>query len=303
MGDYNALIKYDNIDECYCVLFKNQYALEREEINEIFSQCGHVYKIRLAGDNTGYWFIKYKFWDEAKRTVDDLRYHPKIKLSKHNSKQKDCRTTEKNQNNGQGRKECDGTKLFQQFRKQANNKNDKSGNFNENEYHGNFNNRKNDLPWGPKGATRNKKQDHLVQGRNNCEENYDGLPELVDRTKKVMVEEQQSIEDEVPELTTTNGRTSTISNSIKKIIPAHEVVVANIHPLFGASYILYLLDRYKPLAITNIMVEPKTAKRYCYVYFRSAKQSQQVEINFDKTSLLDQKLVVIRSSQLTESVH
>lgn len=112
-----------------------------------------------------------------------------------------------------------------------------------------------------------------------------------------------SDDKEPPELVSTDelkqrsGKGSVCSDETIKISLAEEVIVANIHEKFSVLYILYLLEKFEPISITEIKTISRNGVRYCSVYFKSQKDAIAVERQFDNFDLSGNKLIV-RTPQL-----
>lgn len=333
MDKYYTLIDGGK-DGSYCILFANHHGLEKEEVESIFLQFGRLINVKFHnGNKNDICFVRYESMEDAVRAVEGLKDDPKIRLLEHKKKkQRNEYHSERAQGNGYGQQNCNGIKYRQNIQENDQSAFNRNGNFKEDIHHGNSND---NLPRGPKYMNENQKQidfpseanstngnqkhpdltqrlmsAKLYQKPNNLPhdpkapnqgnlENNDKIPDLVDCNEKRMTTiKNQSID--VPELVTASGKTLGMISPKKQIIIAQEVIVANIPIEYGSPYMLHLFDRYEPLAISHIMVEPRTSKRYCHVYFKSSEESQQVEKSFDKKLLLDQSLVVLRSNQLLE---
>ena len=123
-----------------------------------------------------------------------------------------------------------------------------------------------------------------------------------DSSKSVCSEELNNVyEDEIPDLVSSNGKIPIKKNTSRKIIiDAQAVIVGNIHPKIGPSYILHLFDQFEPLAITEMQSIPSSGIRYCHVYFKTVEESLCVENKFDKFDLLGTKLVVLQANKLVK---
>ncbi|XP_051166869.1 uncharacterized protein LOC127285100 [Leptopilina boulardi] len=110
-------------------------------------------------------------------------------------------------------------------------------------------------------------------------------------------------DNEPPELISTDElkqRTSKVfvrSDNTVKTILAEEVIVANINEKSSVLYILYLLEKFDPISITEIKTISKNGIRYCSVYFKSQKDAIAVEKEYDNFELSGNKLIV-RTPQL-----
>ncbi|XP_016844747.1 uncharacterized protein LOC107982053 [Nasonia vitripennis] len=82
---------------------------------------------------------------------------------------------------------------------------------------------------------------------------------------------------------------------------AAEIIVGNIPPSFAGAYLLHLFEKYVPIAMTHVMVVEKTGMRYCHVYFRSQKDVEDVERDFNNYFLEDRCLIVVRPNTLMKT--
>lgn len=310
MNDYDKLVARD-ANGTFCILFQNRHSLEMEEIEQIFSQFGKVFNIKSAGDARGYRFVRYKFFDEAEKAIKGLKDHPTIKLAHHRSKNK---TNQENQDTIASTKENTNDNNFagkKQFNKNPNN--NKKYQKENNEYEKNASQSISDAEETNSIRSRRNSIRSSFSARNsfsNEEQNLDACPNLGNRNGMKHTKPPSSLKngairksfgDKIPDRITRSGKIVNENNVPKKIIlNAEEVIVGNIPPNFGASYILHLLDSFEPVAISKINVVPKRDTRYCHVYFKSLQDSMGAERKFDQMHLSGQKLVVLRTCRLME---
>ncbi|OXU31438.1 hypothetical protein TSAR_004716 [Trichomalopsis sarcophagae] len=101
-----------------------------------------------------------------------------------------------------------------------------------------------------------------------------------------------------------NKKTPTrCASADKEVIPllassAFEVIVANLHYSVGAAYVLHLLEKYEPLAVSYVKTVPYKNIRYCSVYFKTAVQAMKAERRLDCLDLNGNRLMVLRPSRL-----
>lgn len=111
------------------------------------------------------------------------------------------------------------------------------------------------------------------------------------------------INDEPPELMSTEEfkqrsiKGSVCGDEVMRTIPAEEVIVANVHEGVSELYILYLLEEFEPISITEMKIIPEKGIRYCSVYFKSTADAIAVERQFDNFDLSGNNLIV-RTPQL-----
>ncbi|XP_033226823.1 uncharacterized protein LOC117179285 isoform X2 [Belonocnema kinseyi] len=114
------------------------------------------------------------------------------------------------------------------------------------------------------------------------------------------------IDDEPPELMSTEElkqrsiKGSVCGDEVMKTIPAEEVIIANVQEGVSELYILYLLEKFEPISITEMKIIPEKGIRYCSVYFKSTADAIAVERQFDNFGLSGNNLIV-RTPQLLMS--
>ncbi|OXU18779.1 hypothetical protein TSAR_008672 [Trichomalopsis sarcophagae] len=83
----------------------------------------------------------------------------------------------------------------------------------------------------------------------------------------------------------------------KKIVrKAAEVIVRNLPPQFGPANLLKMFQKYGPIAMTPIMVVQKTGMRFCHVYFRSQKDVDNFQRDFNKHLIENKNPMVVPPS-------
>lgn len=93
---------------------------------------------------------------------------------------------------------------------------------------------------------------------------------------------------------------SHLTNS--KIIPAQNVIVANVHEDCSIHYILHLFERYEPIAVSLMRTIPKFFIRYCHVYFKTPEQALAIEKKYDKFVISGKSLIVLRNHKLIDEI-
>lgn len=277
----------------FCILFRNDNALKMDEIQNIFSQYGTVHNIKVGGNSTGYHFIRYRSFNEAISAVNGLKNHPSIKLARH---------ALKNRNNITGAISKD--------------KQNSKGKITQN----------------------NKSKNKDVMKNQNCNPSADSAPiwdsartetptqELMQSFDQISLHSELSVKNKqqhskgknfkpkasnqdsfsnyrptVPGLIKSNGdQVPGMPVQKKTVVPAEDVVVANLHPSINPAYVLHFLEKYEPISVTKIRTVPKTSIRYCHVYFKSREIAMEVENQYDEKMLSGQKLIVLRPCRLIE---
>ena len=327
----------------YCILFQNRYELEIDEIKNLFSQFGKIENINCAGDKRGYRFIRYNTYDEAERALIGLKDHPKITFAPSRKKAQENQSSDrrsfshKNKSGGSGFKqrrisngENDAEKALNKNTRDETPWGDKSPHFKGSETKSSKKNSE-QTPWSNKSPLLEDPEIKLSKNYNEETPWGDKLPLLkgserkpnktntnVPRNTKLLPTKDsenrilpsnsdqtnagKTSEEEIPDLIST--ATSAPKNKYKKkILEAQEIIVGNIHVEYGAAFILHLMEKFEPIAISKIFSTPKHEKRYCHVYFKTVQDAIEVENKFDKLRLSGQELVVLRPARLIKEAN
>ncbi|KAL2726957.1 hypothetical protein V1478_007235 [Vespula squamosa] len=94
--------------------------------------------------------------------------------------------------------------------------------------------------------------------------------------------------------------TGHLTNS--KIIPAENIIVANVHEDCSIHYILHLFERYEPIAVSLMRTIPQFSIRYCHVYFKTPEQALAIEKKYDKFVISGKSLIVLRNHKLIDEI-
>lgn len=93
---------------------------------------------------------------------------------------------------------------------------------------------------------------------------------------------------------------SHLTNS--EIIPAQNVIVANVHEDCSIHYILHLFEKYEPIAVSLMRTIPQVFIRYCHVYFKTPEQALAIEKKYDKFVISGKSLIVLRNHKLIDEI-
>ncbi|XP_014210715.1 probable ATP-dependent RNA helicase ddx42 [Copidosoma floridanum] len=303
-------------NKVFDILFQNIKAFELEEIRGFFERFG-CFDVKSAGDETGYRFVKFRSYDDAKRAFEAYKENENFKFLKPRKKKQEQsnpiwedrninvsvgnsgKDGESN-NSGQKNRRNSNAKGKQNCRHDYGNKSSpKSSNDNdgfENHFSAadseSYNSNKSDSKDSshlfnskPKYNSNNLDMNYLKkkwnsnvnnQTRPNNSRNSQG------NSTDAMTQETNL--EEMPDLELVKSKDST-----RPILDAQEVVVGNIPCNYGSAYILHLFDNFEPLAVSNVVIEPKTNIRYCFVYFKSPEDSTRVESRFDRLDIEGKK--------------
>ncbi|KOC65995.1 hypothetical protein WH47_12794 [Habropoda laboriosa] len=89
-------------------------------------------------------------------------------------------------------------------------------------------------------------------------------------------------------------------SSSVKVIPAEEIIVANIHPSLSVHYILHLFEKYNPISVSHMMMTPMSKIRYCHVYYETFQKAFATMQEFDTYCLCGENLIVLTKKRLIE---
>lgn len=283
-------------DGYFCVHFANKRALSVNEIKEFFSQFGEVMYVNCAGDEHGFRFVTMRNEEDVKQCIAALRNHEFIKVLPKRHKVQETNGARKQDGNiKQSRKNPKNGQFNSQNQKQNEDLNVSyvdDGSWETNSVTSSrpleTNSIQNVLSefskirksCGTQNALRHERVENKLVG-----DDRDRMPELI------------SIDGSVPPNlhTSING-----TFSRPKTIPAHEVIVANIHLNLGVHYILHLFEKYDPICVTLMKTISPYNIRYCRVYFKTSQEALATEREFDRLVLCGMNLIVLRPQRLIE---
>lgn len=253
-----------NASGSYTFLFSNKDALELSEIYDYFSKFEHFINVQgTAGDEKGLRFVRFKSFEAAKKAMDKTIKHPRLNLIPN------------------GLFKYDETEKENVDCASKNEHKTKKSEYNESvENH--------------KDASMKKKSDIILAliKKLSCDNRIKAVEspevkhqqkhkEIIISNKKNAVPRGASADKEVIPLLATN---------------ASEVIVANLNHSVNAAYILHLVEKYEPLAVSYVQTVPYKNMRYCHVYFKTAFHAMKAERKLDRFDLNGNRLIALYTS-------
>lgn len=286
--------------------------MEIDEIQEIFSQFGQIFSLKTGGDKTGYHFIRYKFLNEAITAVEELKNHPVIKLAFHSPKNRNNEngTIAKEKKNYKGKftynnksknkednqthnKSADSFSIWDSVREGQEINSNQSLDCDQLSLHSEVSSRSK--------QTHSGRQNSRAESINSDYKNFYTRPNHGNykskQTKKVT---HRSQDYDIPGLIKSNTQVMPDNRIKRTVIPAEEVIIANLHSDISAAYVLHLFDKYEPIGVTKIKTVEDSNIRFCRVYFKTREIAMEVENEYDETAVFGQKLVVLRPCRLVD---
>ncbi|XP_076654090.1 uncharacterized protein LOC143359768 [Halictus rubicundus] len=256
---------YDRRNDSYVIHFSNFHGISEDEINKMFSVYGSV-TIRGTGGQFGFYFIRYKNLEDTINCLNGFKDHKSIKILPHKHKiNQKC----KNKTHKPGKTEpINLSNSEEAIQKQSG-------------YHNVVS--KIDSGCDTSIGSTSTKIVHMNKRRSEISISS----EIADQTTKTM--ESSFDEGEIPSLVYRNKKT---------IIPAQEVIIANIDPSVELKEILTLFNDHHPIATTDIQQVPYSGVRYIHAYFMTVSDALAVEKKFDKYRLREHILIVLRPEML-----
>lgn len=302
-------------DGSYVIHFPNNKGLTMKEVNTIFSSFGKVLSADDRGQPNGLCFVKLETAEDAKQCIEAFKNHKFIKILPHI------------------------TKKFVNVKKKSFNENKKPFKQNVNNSDNNIKNNNinsNDL-FGKKIQEKCNQSDSNISESISIKENFNSDIKIEENKKSTSIssmrhflklknlrkavsstsisseatnenlnrlEEIPFNETEIPSLVSIDKKYKShnvkVPSSSTKVIPAQEVIVANIHPNISIHYILHLFEKYNPISVSLMMTTPNTRILYCHVYFKTYEEAYSTMKEFDKYSLYGKYLIVLTSEKLIE---
>ncbi|XP_076161256.1 uncharacterized protein LOC143143647 [Ptiloglossa arizonensis] len=267
-------------DGSYAIHFPNCKGTSIHELEKLFSTFGKVLSIENRGKSHGLCFVRYQNIEDVERCLDSLQNHQDIRILP----QKFKSTTGSNIKAHPLNHSFQGQALDDQS-KDA--KTCKSGECTK--LYNQGDNRSISSDCSNTSSARNADIENLTH--------KSPFPKhLVENTF-----EKSFDANEIPSLIYNDEKSTSISGFrtlIEAIIPAQEIIVANVHPNLGIHYILHLLEKYNPISVSLMMTIPRTGIRYCHVYFKTFEEALAAEREFDTHNLSGNNLIVLRSQKL-----
>ncbi|OXU25460.1 hypothetical protein TSAR_012050 [Trichomalopsis sarcophagae] len=288
------LIQMDS-KNCYCILFPNYKKLDLATIEDIFSNYGRVISVTAAGNERGYRFVRYPSREEAQRAVDNVASDYDIHLKSHKPKnqlERQSKSYKKYLKSIEGQRD----ESVEEFKRpsipvweyEVHENHSDSGSYSSNE------SKDKTLYFVQKSSSTNSSpgSENSDQLRSTVsEERMNQRYYELENPKQQVVTPSDS--ECVPDLVSTKD-----PEKHMVVLTAGEVVVGNIPTRLGGAFLLHLFDRHHPIAISYLQPVPRVNARYCHVYFRSDKEAQLVEREFDQYDLMGRRLVVMRPEKL-----
>ncbi|XP_060813312.1 DNA-directed RNA polymerase II subunit RPB1-like [Bombus pascuorum] len=317
-------------DGSYVIHFLNKKGLDLQEVNKRFSVFGKVLSVNNHGKANALCFIKYETVEDAIKCIDGFKNNKSIKILPHIHKINS--TNEKRLNRINNRKKishsknkkisdqdssrCHSeksnlisnflpTKQFQDTQTDCQSDSNISKSLSNNN---NFNNdevgdKDSVDPHPPKQISSSKHISKFVDLHRIASNSL-----ISSGVTDGNVKELKNIfdETEIPALMPIDKKYG-IQNgkaipSSAKIIPAKEVIVANINPSLSVHYILHLFKKFNPIAVSSMILIPKIGISYCHVYYETYNEAYASMEEFDMYHLHGRKLIVLTTKELMKQI-
>ncbi|KAK1117405.1 hypothetical protein K0M31_016775 [Melipona bicolor] len=314
---------YDKRANGYVVHFPNNKELSLQEIIEVFSAFGKIVSVNNRGKSNGLCFVRYETVEDAKKCIDGFRNNSSIKILPHKIKNNNIKPLIDINTNIEASKDVDtdaqrkseDKKIFKQntFKNNSGENNHFTDcNLSESSSKDNFDDVEDNDDVDVDG--KNKTNHHSPQPILSLKQRIRNLKKFASNTSISSAatnntsRELEDILDEtnIPALVHIDQKygTHNINNtpSSAKIVPAHEVIVANIHSSLTIHYILHLFEKFNPISISLMMRLPKTNILYCHVYFKTYEEAYAIMKQFDMHNVHGKKLIVLTSNKLMKEI-
>lgn len=318
-------------DGSYVIHFLNKKGLDLQEVNKRFSAFGKVLSVDDHGKANALCFIKYGTVEDAIKCIDGFKNNKSIKILPHIHKMSDT--------NGKRLSRSNTTRKISHSKKKGISKQDSSTygseksnlisnllpikRFQDTEIecesgsnisksllssNNNFNNDKVvdkdsiDRP-SPKQISSSNHISKFINLQRIASNNL-----ISSGVTNGNVKESEKIfdETEIPALLPIDQKCSMQNGKVipssAKIIPAKEVIVANINPSLSIHYILHLFYKFNPIAVSSMMLIPKTGISYCYVYYETYNEAYASMKEFNMYDLHGRKLIVLTIKELMKEI-
>lgn len=311
----------------FAINFKNTNAISEDQVQEIFSVYGKIKRVKQTGNENGLCFVNFENEEDALKAVVGVKGHPDFKLrpSKLNRSKN---SSDFNNANGNNDDHFNGNNYSNEnSRKNYSTSSRENNYFSDNNKTDCFNasddkivestSDKFSAPISSEVNTEIKTTEttepekvssygdkYITNTIQSPDPPVSILEPVVDhRHEDNDKSDQRSTissksEVQIPELIAKISKMSMASPMegvpIEKM--AVEVLVANIPEGVNVHAILQMLDKYHPIAATNILTYEPSNMRYCRVYFTSQQRAEDVEAEFDNCVLLNKPLLVVRAS-------
>lgn len=315
-------------DGSYVIHFLNKKGLNLQEVNKRFSVFGKVLSVDDHGKANALCFIKYGAVEDAIKCIDGFKNDKSIKILPHIHKINNTNGKRLSRINNAGKiSHSKKKKISNQdsstYRSEKNNLISNSlpiKQFKDTEIdcesgtnislssNKNFNNDnvgdKDSV--GPPSAKQISSSKHISKFINLQRIASNSLISLGVTNGNVKESEKIFDKTEIPALMPIdkkyNIQNGKVIPSSAKIIPAKEVIVANINPSLSIHYILHLFNKFNPIAVSSMMLIPKTGISYCYVYYETYNEAYASMKEFDMYHLHGRKLIVLTIKELMEEI-
>lgn len=317
-------------DGSYVIHFLNKKGLNLQEVNEKFSVFGKVLSVDNHGKANALCFIRYGTVEDAIKCIDGFKNNKSIKILPHIHKI--------NNTNGKCLSQINTTRKILRNKKKRISKQDSStycseksnlisnflpikqfqdteidceSGFNTSKSLSSNNNFNNDEV-GDKDSVGSPSPKQISSS--NYISKFINLQRIASNSlissgaTNGNVKESEKIfdETEIPALMSIDQKYSIQNDKVipssLKIIPANEVIVANINPSLSIHYILHLFDKFNPIAVSSMMLIPKTGISYCYVYYETYNEAYASMKEFDMYQLHGRKLIVLTIKELMKEI-
>lgn len=320
---------YDKRINGYVIHFPNNKGLSLQEITQMFSAFGKIVSVNNRGKSNGLCFVKYETVDDAKKCIDGFRNNSSIKILPHKMKNNIIDTNTNIEASKDVDTDAQDKRMFKQniyknnseennhfttyllSTKQSQNMqidNQSNCNLSDSSSKDNFND---DVDVDGKNKTNHHspipilslEQRIRLKNLKKFASNTSISSAITNNTSREL--EDISDETNIPALVHIDQKYEMHNINIipsVKIIPAYEVIVANIHSSLTIHYILHLFEKFNPISISLMMRLPKTNMLYCHVYFKTYEDAYATMKQFDMYNIHGKKLIVLTSNKLMEEI-
>ncbi|XP_050473538.1 uncharacterized protein LOC126865250 [Bombus huntii] len=316
-------------DGSYVIHFLNKKGLNLQEVNKKFSVFGKVLSVDDNGKANELCFIKYGTVEDAIKCIDGFKNDKSIKILPHIHKINNNNGKRLSRNNTTGKISHSRKKRTsnQDSSKHCSEKSNLISNFSPIKQ---FKDTETDCQ---SGANISKSLSSDSNFNNDMVDDKDSVdrspPKQISSSKHISkyinlqriasnssislgvtngnVKESKKIfdETEIPALMSIDQKymqNGKIIPSSSKIIPAKEIIVANVNPSLSIHYILHLFNKFNPIAVSSMMLIPETGISYCYVYYETYSEAYATMKEFDMYHLHGRKLIVLTTSELMKEI-
>ncbi|XP_048260300.1 uncharacterized protein LOC105667144 [Bombus terrestris] len=317
-------------DGSYVVHFLNKKGLNLQEVNERFSAFGKVLSVDDHGKANALCFIRYETVEDAIKCIDGFKNNKSIKILPHVHKVNNTNGKRLSRINTRG-------KILQSKKKRSSNQDSSRHCFEKSNLNNNFSLTKQFQDTETDCHSSSNILKSLSNNSNFKNDKVDdkdsvdrASPKQISSSKHISrfidlqkiisnslissgvtngnVKESKKIfdETEIPALMPIDQKyrvqNDKVVPSSTKIIPAKEVIIANINPSLSIHYILHLFNKFNPIAASSMMLIPKTDISYCYVYYETYNEAYASMKEFDMYHLHGRKLIVLTTEELMKEI-